>query len=123
MLLLVLMKKDKRKQLWLPKKAWPSFIVFGIFGMMGVQFTYFASIEEGNVAMATLLQYLSPIESSILASIEPLIATLITVVWLKESFGGYQLLGVFFVISMVFILASKSKNKKITMMSKPYHTS
>ncbi|HSH24456.1 MAG TPA: hypothetical protein VLA13_02825 [Massilibacterium sp.] len=46
-----------------------------------------------------------------------------TVVWLKESFGGYQLLGVFFVISMVFVLASKSKNKKITMMSKPYHTS
>lgn len=45
MLLLVLMKKDKRKQLWLPKKAWPSFIVFGIFGMMGVQFTYFVSNE------------------------------------------------------------------------------
>lgn len=258
MLLLVCMKKDKRKELWLPKRAWPSFIIFGIFGMVGVQFTYFSSIEEGNVAMATLLQYLSPVfiilylcirfrkwpskkevigvtlalfgtfllltngsissftipvssalwgilsavalafytlysakllsvygalistgwsmliggvvlsfifspfqnvptfdkmsvlvllfliifgtivpfwlfvesmhyltptESSILASIEPLIATLITVVWLKESFGGYQLLGVFFVISMVFVLASKSKNKKITMTSKPYHTS
>lgn len=244
---LVFFQKKQRKNVLLPKKAWPSFLIFGIFAMMGVQFTYFASIEEGNVAMATLLQYLSPVfiilyvcirllkwpskkevigatlaiigtcllltngsfssftipltsaywgilsavalafytlysakllhkygalistgwsmliggvaisflyppyeqvpafdgtllavliflvvfgtvipfwlfvesmhyltptESSILASIEPLIATLITVVWLHEPFGMYQTIGMMLVISMVLILASKPKRKK-----------
>jgi drug/metabolite transporter (DMT)-like permease len=36
-------------------------IVFGLAGMLGVQYTYFAAIQTGNAAMATLLQYLSPI--------------------------------------------------------------
>lgn len=36
-------------------------VMFGIFGMLGVQYTYFASIGEGNAATATLLQYLAPL--------------------------------------------------------------
>ncbi len=36
-------------------------ILFGLFGMLAVQYTYFASIKEGNAAVATLLQYLAPI--------------------------------------------------------------
>lgn len=36
-------------------------VIFGLAGMLGVQYTYFAAIETGNAAMATLLQYLSPI--------------------------------------------------------------
>jgi len=36
-------------------------LVFGIVGMLGVQYTYFASIATGNAATATLLQYLAPI--------------------------------------------------------------
>ena len=34
-------------------------ILFGLFGMLAVQYTYFASIKEGNAAVATLLQYLA----------------------------------------------------------------
>ncbi len=34
--------------------------LFGIFGMLGVQYSYFASVAEGNAATATLLQYLAP---------------------------------------------------------------
>ena len=36
-------------------------ILFYLFGMLAVQYTYFASIKEGNAAVATLLQYLAPI--------------------------------------------------------------
>ncbi|RXT15356.1 DMT family transporter [Ammoniphilus sp. CFH 90114] len=36
-------------------------IWFGILGMLGVQYTYFAAIEVGNAATATLLQFLGPV--------------------------------------------------------------
>ncbi|MEG4286914.1 DMT family transporter [Microcoleus sp. A006_D1] len=36
-------------------------VIFGIFGMLGVQYTYFAAIQTGNAATATLLQYLAPL--------------------------------------------------------------
>ncbi|WP_309862440.1 DMT family transporter [Desmospora profundinema] len=35
-------------------------LVFGIGGMLAVQYTYFAAIDASNAAMATLLQYLGP---------------------------------------------------------------
>lgn len=36
-------------------------ILFGIFGMLGVQYTYFGTIVHSNAATATILQYLMPI--------------------------------------------------------------
>ena len=36
-------------------------VLFGVFGLLGVQYTYFASIADGNAATATLLQYLGPV--------------------------------------------------------------
>lgn len=36
-------------------------IIFGIFGMLGVQYTYFGTIVHSNAATATILQYLMPI--------------------------------------------------------------
>jgi drug/metabolite transporter (DMT)-like permease len=38
-----------------------SLLLFGLIGMLGVQYTYFAAIEAGNAATATLLQYLGPV--------------------------------------------------------------
>lgn len=35
-------------------------LCFGIFGMLSVQYTYFAAIQHGNAATATILQYLMP---------------------------------------------------------------
>ncbi|MBX6395973.1 MAG: DMT family transporter, partial [Alicyclobacillaceae bacterium] len=34
--------------------------VFGLLGLFGVQYSYFASVAAGNAATATLLQYLAP---------------------------------------------------------------
>jgi drug/metabolite transporter (DMT)-like permease len=35
-------------------------VIFGVIGLGGVQYTYFASIHLGNAATATFLQYLAP---------------------------------------------------------------
>ena len=47
--------------LWRDKADIVSIFVFGLFGMLGVQLTYFLAIWHGNAATATLLQYLGPI--------------------------------------------------------------
>ncbi|MFD2369515.1 DMT family transporter [Brevibacillus sp. GCM10020057] len=53
-----------RSHVWLivrPGKGLGRLLLFGILGLLGVQYTYFASIEAGNAATATLLQYLGPV--------------------------------------------------------------
>lgn len=41
-------------------KWWPRLLAFAVFGLLGVQYTYFKAIADGNAASATLLQYLGP---------------------------------------------------------------
>lgn len=55
--------KDRSQILgvWKNKRAAFQLIVFGLAGMLSVQYTYMASIKFGNAAVATLLQYLAPI--------------------------------------------------------------
>ncbi|MGC5773371.1 DMT family transporter [Paenibacillus pabuli] len=48
-------------EVWKTRKMAVQLIIFGFFGMLAVQYTYMASIKHGNAAVATLLQYLSPI--------------------------------------------------------------
>lgn len=45
---------------WTSKNGALRIILFGILGMLAVQYTYFAAIEHGNAATATILQYLAP---------------------------------------------------------------
>ncbi|MGE8205615.1 DMT family transporter [Heyndrickxia sp. NPDC080065] len=45
---------------WKNGKSAIKLIIFGLLGMLAVQYTYMASINHGNAAVATLLQYLSP---------------------------------------------------------------
>lgn len=63
LLLVSLFGKNKREVtgIWKDKKDRVKLVIFGILGMLGVQYTYFASIDEGNAAVATILQYLAPI--------------------------------------------------------------
>ncbi|RKL67349.1 EamA family transporter [Salipaludibacillus neizhouensis] len=55
-------KKDRSQVLgvWKNWKVAMQLVIFGIFGMLAVQYTYMASINHGNAAVATLLQYLAP---------------------------------------------------------------
>lgn len=55
--------KDRGQILQIWREKWAAFrlLVFAIIGMLGVQYTYMASIKEGNAAVATLLQYMAPV--------------------------------------------------------------
>ncbi|WP_082232805.1 EamA family transporter [Halobacillus massiliensis] len=48
-------------RIWKTKKSAVQLITFGLLGMLAVQYTYMASINHGNAAVATLLQYLAPV--------------------------------------------------------------
>lgn len=47
--------------IWWDKRAAVQIVIYGIFGMLAVQYTFMSSISYGNAAVATLLQYLGPI--------------------------------------------------------------
>jgi drug/metabolite transporter (DMT)-like permease len=46
---------------WKSRKTALQLVIFGLLGMLAVQYTYMASIHHGNAAVATLLQYLAPV--------------------------------------------------------------
>ncbi len=48
-------------RIWKNKRSAGQIVIFGLFGMLAVQYTYMASINYGNAAVATLLQYLAPV--------------------------------------------------------------
>lgn len=47
--------------IWRAAKDCRETLFFAIFGMLAVQYAYFACIKEGNAAAATVLQYLMPV--------------------------------------------------------------
>lgn len=48
-------------KVWRKPKDAMQILLFGIFGMVAVQFTYFYSISLSNAATATVLQYIGPV--------------------------------------------------------------
>ncbi|MFP7477965.1 DMT family transporter [Terribacillus saccharophilus] len=61
MLSIVYIKEGKKVwSVWRSKYDAMCIILFGILGMLAVQYTYFAAIKHGNAATATILQYLAP---------------------------------------------------------------
>ncbi|MEK4628353.1 DMT family transporter [Solibacillus sp. FSL R7-0682] len=55
--------KDRNQilEIWQQKYTALRLVIFALVGMLAVQYTYMASIKEGNAAVATLLQYLAPV--------------------------------------------------------------
>ncbi|MDY6267506.1 MAG: EamA family transporter [Selenomonadaceae bacterium] len=47
-------------RVWKDRRNFIELVFFGIFGMMAVSYSYFASIRYGNAAAATVMQYLMP---------------------------------------------------------------
>nr|WP_211230642.1 DMT family transporter [Alicyclobacillus herbarius] len=45
---------------WKDKRDAGKLVLFGIVGLLGVQYSYFASISYGNAATGTILQYMGP---------------------------------------------------------------
>lgn len=63
LLLIQFLAKDRSQifGVWKDRSAAVKLIIFGLLGMLAVQYTYMASIKHGNAAVATLLQYLAPV--------------------------------------------------------------
>ncbi|MBB6602800.1 DMT family transporter [Bacillus sp. FSL M8-0266] len=64
LLLFVHFMTKERAQLigvWQKKRTAMQVLIFGVMGMLAVQYTYMASIQLGNAAVATLLQYTAPV--------------------------------------------------------------
>lgn len=64
------------------------------------------------------LKYLTATETSILSSIEPLVAAIVSIVWLNESFGVYQLFGGVFIMIAVIFLTMPEKEIKFNVVEK-----
>lgn len=47
-------------EIWRSKGSRRHLLIFAIFGMMLMQYSYFVAIDAGNAATATILQYLAP---------------------------------------------------------------
>ncbi|WP_456278369.1 EamA family transporter [Bacillus sp. AK128] len=63
LMLMISYPKHKQKiwKVWANKHDRLQLLLFGLLGMLGVQYTYFAAIEASNAATATILQYLGPV--------------------------------------------------------------
>ncbi|MET3695834.1 drug/metabolite transporter (DMT)-like permease [Bacillus oleivorans] len=63
MLLFAFFLQDRKQifKIWADRKTAFQLVIFGLLGMLAVQYTYMASINLGNAAVATLLQYLAPV--------------------------------------------------------------
>ncbi|APU97579.1 EamA family transporter [Sphingobacterium sp. B29] len=54
-------KKNEIWQIWRHRKDSLALFLFSIFGVLAVQYTYFAAINYSNAATATVLQYTGPV--------------------------------------------------------------
>jgi drug/metabolite transporter (DMT)-like permease len=63
LLLLISVARSRKDvfKIWSLRRDTLELIVFGLFGMLAVQYTYFAAISASNAATATVLQYLGPV--------------------------------------------------------------
>ena len=97
-LLLILLFYD-RKRITISLKDLPYFLILGLVGVAGVQFTYYYTISKIHVGPAVLIQYLSPIWIALYAFIfqkEPLtkakiVALFLAILGCYLTVGGYRM--------------------------------
>ncbi len=63
LLIIIAYKKEGNRifDIWRQKADVLAIVIFGVIGMIGVQYTYLAAITHSNAATATVLQYLGPV--------------------------------------------------------------
>lgn len=78
-------------------------IAMAIVILFGTLFAY--------VFYLTGVQKIGPVKASMLASVEPVVATVCTVVLMNTSFTAYDLLGFVLILVTVFVLAKREKKE------------
>lgn len=77
-------------------------VIFSIFGMLLVQYAYMASINYGNAAVATLLQYIAPVY-----------IILWYIIRRKEKFKLFDLIAIILTLSGTFLLLTNGSFSKL----------
>lgn len=89
--------------IWQTVSNWLPLFAFALFGMLLVQYSYMASIHEGNAAVATLLQYLAPVY---------------IILWLllrrKQSFQWFDLIAIGLTIVGILLLLTNGSFSQLT---------
>ncbi|KOP69464.1 multidrug transporter [Lysinibacillus sp. FJAT-14745] len=90
------------------QKLWSrQLLVFGVAGMLGVQFAFVAAINESNAVFATLLQFLAPIFVVAYVSLS-----------LKKWPPKYQVLGIIGTLIGLFLLLTNASFDALLVSSK-----
>lgn len=92
-LTLLLLKKEAIFSVWKSSSWRNQLILFSIFGMVGLQFTFASAIEASNAVIATLLQFSAPIFVVLYVSLT-----------YKAFPPRYQLIGIFGTLTGLFLL-------------------
>lgn len=93
---LLILLKFQGKQITLPwrQRVWArQLLIFGVVGMLGVQYTFVAAIDMSNAVIATLFQFLAPIYIIIFVTLAQ-----------KKSPPKVQILGMIVTLIGLFLL-------------------
>ncbi|WP_338652346.1 EamA family transporter [Lysinibacillus sp. Y5S-8] len=93
--------------IWQHKLWGRQLIIFGIAGMLGVQFAFVAAINESNAVLATLLQFLAPIFVVAYVSLS-----------LKKWPPKYQVLGIIGTLVGLFLLLTNASFESLLISPK-----
>ncbi len=93
--------------IWQHKLWGRQLIVFGIVGMLGVQFAFVAAIHESNAVLATLLQFLAPIFVVAYVSLS-----------LKKWPPKYQVIGIIGTFMGLFLLLTNASFESLLISPK-----
>lgn len=95
-LIIIAYLKLKGKKVMRPwrQKVWArQMVIFGVLGMLGVQFAFTSAIAESNAVIATLFQFLSPIYVILFVSLrQKFVPPIAQIVGMAVTLGGLFLL-------------------------------
>ena len=88
-------KKGEVLDIWRDGRDIRRIIIFGIFGILASQFTYFTTIQYSNAGIATVLQYLAP-------------AMILVFMCVKERTapGRHEIIALILSVAGVFVIAT-----------------
>lgn len=103
----LLLTKQTIFSIWQQKIWGRQLLIFGIVGMLGVQYAFVAAINESNAVLATLLQFLAPIFVVAYVSLRR-----------KKWPPKYQILGIIGTLGGLFLLLTNASFNDLLVSSK-----
>lgn len=91
------------------KRPWKVSLILDEQTFFATAFVLFLGTISGFYCYLTGVKRIGNIHASMIACIEPVIATIVTTVWLKTKFQMTDLLGFIFVMSSVFLISLNQK--------------